>query len=509
MTKNVFISRDLDENSGFASQLQAAGWQVRGLSLVTLTALPFDEIPEVDWIFFASKNAVRFFFGQASDRENPTPDPSPKREGGRSADVVPSTSPLPFRGGVGGGVSPGDAEFSNKKASVYSTDITQWKYLKSFAREMRKQPTESENTMWQILRGNKMEGLKFRRQHAIDDYIVDFVNLDLRLIVEIDGSIHEIQPEYDKLRTEWLTVLGYKVIRFTNEQVLRNLSFVRRKLRDDIKRLKAQFGFFGQASDRENPTPDPSPEGEGGRSADVVPSTSPLPPRRRGVGGGVSPGEDGLAHKGVGRDSADVVPSSSPLPPQRRGVGGGVSLGEDGLAHIEEGGDNADVVPSTSPLPFRGGVGGGVSWAALGPATARELLRYTRRVDFTGSGDPVTTADAFRPLAQGKKVLFPAARHSQRSVPALLGDDITALHLVVYDNAPLPDPPRLEETVLVFTSPMNARAYFTRHPLLIHQRVVAIGQTTAATLTDLGITGVLVAEESTESALARTVLALG
>lgn len=160
---------------------------------------------------------------------------------------------------------------------------------------------------------------------------------------------------------------------------------------------------------------------------------------------------------------------------------------------------------------FEGGVSreDEVSWAALGPATARALLRYTHRVDFTGTGDPATTAAAFKPLAQGKKVLFPAARQSQRSVPDLLGDAISALYLPVYDNVPVSDPPLLEDNVLVFTSPMNARAYFGRHRLSVRQRVVAIGQTTAAELAVLGISGVLISEEPTESALAATVLALG
>ena len=79
MTKTVFISRDLDEYSAFTALLHAAGWQVRGLSLVTLTALPFDEIPEVDWIFFASKNAVRFFFGGGVSPGSNVPKKKPYR----------------------------------------------------------------------------------------------------------------------------------------------------------------------------------------------------------------------------------------------------------------------------------------------------------------------------------------------------------------------------------------------------------------------------------------------
>ena len=103
-------------------------------------------------------------------------------------------------------------------------------------------------------------------------------------------------------------------------------------------------------------------------------------------------------------------------------------------------------------------------------------------------------------------MLFPAARHSQRSVPEALGEATEALYLAVYDNAPVPDPPRIDAGVLVFTSPMNAAAYFSRHPLQAHQRVVAIGKTTAEALTGLGIPGVVVAREPSESGMADAVL---
>ena len=152
---------------------------------------------------------------------------------------------------------------------------------------------------------------------------------------------------------------------------------------------------------------------------------------------------------------------------------------------------------------------GGVKLAALGPATATELLRYTNYIDFTGTGDPATTADLFRPLAQGQRVLFPAARHSQKSIARLLGDAIYAIHLAIYDNGPMPNPPRLDADVLVFTSPMNAQAYFAQHQLQAHQRVVAIGRTTESALAHLGITGVRVAGEPKELAMADAVLMLG
>jgi uroporphyrinogen-III synthase len=150
-----------------------------------------------------------------------------------------------------------------------------------------------------------------------------------------------------------------------------------------------------------------------------------------------------------------------------------------------------------------------VRWAAIGPPTAAALMGFTGRVDFTGTGDPAATAATFRALAAGQRVLFPAARQSVRSVPSLLADAIRPLFLDLYENVPLPDPPHRTDDVLVFTSPLNARAYFQRHPLQPHQQLVAIGQTTAATLRRLGMDRLTVSEEPSETVLARTVLNLG
>ncbi len=149
-----------------------------------------------------------------------------------------------------------------------------------------------------------------------------------------------------------------------------------------------------------------------------------------------------------------------------------------------------------------------VQWAALGAATAKVLGSCIGAVDFCGSGDPVSTAPAFRRVAAGSTVLFPGARHSQQSVQRLLAAALVGIHLEVYDNRPVADPALQTEQVLVFTSPMNAGAYLSRHALRPEQRVVAIGATTAAALQALGIHPVFTAAEPTEAGLARAVLAL-
>ena len=94
--------------------------------------------------------------------------------------------------------------------------------LKEKAKKMRNQPTEAEKMLWNILANKGLEGYKFRRQHIIGQYIVDFICLEKRLIIEVDGSVHNVQEqiEHDQLRTEWLESKGFKIVRFTNKQVL-------------------------------------------------------------------------------------------------------------------------------------------------------------------------------------------------------------------------------------------------------------------------------------------------
>ena len=92
---------------------------------------------------------------------------------------------------------------------------------------MRREPTEAETILWHAISEDRL-GVRFRRQHVIGDYIVDFVCLSKSLIIEIDGGYHNTdeQKTYDTLRTEWLELQGFTVIRFTNEQVLNNLEQV-------------------------------------------------------------------------------------------------------------------------------------------------------------------------------------------------------------------------------------------------------------------------------------------
>ena len=101
------------------------------------------------------------------------------------------------------------------------------------AKRMRKEPTDAEATLWELLRDKKL-GDKFRRQHLIDDFIVDFVCLCKNLVIEVDGGYHNdpTQKEYDQQRTLYLNEKGFRVIRFTNEEVLGNTEAVLTKIKD-------------------------------------------------------------------------------------------------------------------------------------------------------------------------------------------------------------------------------------------------------------------------------------
>ncbi|MBK7379111.1 MAG: methionine synthase [Ignavibacteriales bacterium] len=121
--------------------------------------------------------------------------------------------------------------------------------LKEFANKNKNNPTEAEQMLWELLKDRKLKGFKFRRQHIIGKYIADFVCIPQNLIIEIDGLIHQLpeNQESDEIRTQWLESLGFRVIRFTNEQVLNNPEKVLHEMHDVLKALSFGEGL-GEAS---------------------------------------------------------------------------------------------------------------------------------------------------------------------------------------------------------------------------------------------------------------------
>lgn len=94
------------------------------------------------------------------------------------------------------------------------------------AKNLRKNQTDAERLLWNSLRNRQLANKKFRRQHVVGPYIVDFVCLETKLVIEIDGGQHLEQMDYDENRTTYLQSLGYKVIRFWNNEVLRETDAV-------------------------------------------------------------------------------------------------------------------------------------------------------------------------------------------------------------------------------------------------------------------------------------------
>jgi very-short-patch-repair endonuclease len=121
--------------------------------------------------------------------------------------------------------------------------------MKSLARKLRHQSTDAERMLWKYLRAHRMAGYKFRRQVVIEPYIVDFVCMEARLIVEADGGQHLEQVEDDLKRSVLLESLGYKIVRFWNHEILCDIHVV-------LERIHSYL--------IEAPSPQPSPGGRGG-----------------------------------------------------------------------------------------------------------------------------------------------------------------------------------------------------------------------------------------------------
>jgi very-short-patch-repair endonuclease len=92
--------------------------------------------------------------------------------------------------------------------------------LTTIAKNLRKRPTNAETLLWKHLRSKQLEGLKFRRQQPIGNYVVDFVCFEKRILIELDGGQH--RKDNDNRRDKWFEKQGFKVLRFWNNDVLMN-----------------------------------------------------------------------------------------------------------------------------------------------------------------------------------------------------------------------------------------------------------------------------------------------
>ena len=111
--------------------------------------------------------------------------------------------------------------------------------------------TDAEKALWKVLRCRQVSGLKFRRQHPFGDYILDFVCLENKLVIEVDGGQHGGRTKYDKIRPKNLLTAGFRVLRFWNTEVLQEIKAVRKRIWRAVQEQQP------------HPLPDPPLEEEG------------------------------------------------------------------------------------------------------------------------------------------------------------------------------------------------------------------------------------------------------
>ena len=113
--------------------------------------------------------------------------------------------------------------------------------LYQYGRELRQELTQAEKKLWAEIRNKKLNGLKFRRQHPVDRFVLDFYCHERKLAIELDGSIHDgkLNKEYDEARTAMLGGLGIYTLRFRNDEVINNIESVLRKINEVTNMLQA------------------------------------------------------------------------------------------------------------------------------------------------------------------------------------------------------------------------------------------------------------------------------
>ena len=123
----------------------------------------------------------------------------------------PGSNPLPWREGMKG---------RGKNKDRMTSRLT------NLAKTLRKRSTDAELILWQRIKARRLEGIKFRRQQPIEDFIVDFLSFENRIIIELDGGQHVEDRQKDRERDKLLTKAGFKVLRFWNNEIFENLDGV-------------------------------------------------------------------------------------------------------------------------------------------------------------------------------------------------------------------------------------------------------------------------------------------
>ena len=153
----------------------------------------------------------------------------------------------------------GGVRLRRTEGSKYSSDssLMNKPKLKYFRKQLRENLTPAEAKLWSYLQGSQLDGRKFRRQHSVDNYVLDFYCPEEKLAVELDGEVHAnvLSADYDQERTEFMNSFGIKVVRFENEMVFHQPEVV-------LNGIKGEFGWH-----IDHPTPSGHPSFPGGESA--------------------------------------------------------------------------------------------------------------------------------------------------------------------------------------------------------------------------------------------------
>jgi len=119
-------------------------------------------------------------------------------------------------------------------------------------KELRNHSTSAESTLWKTLRGRQISGLKFRRQHSIGSYILDFYCPEIKLAIELDGEVHNRQEDYDERRTCFLNIEGIGVLRFENRTVFENAEQIMREIEERAFSYHLPPSGYSSSQEEEN-----------------------------------------------------------------------------------------------------------------------------------------------------------------------------------------------------------------------------------------------------------------
>jgi len=138
--------------------------------------------------------------------------------------------------------------------------------IHKLAKNLRINYTDAERILWSHLRARRLDGLKFRRQHPVGKYIVDFICFENKIVIEVDGGQHSWEKTSDEDRDKWLSKEGYKVLRFWNNEVLKNIDGVLEVISENcLSHPPLSPSIDGGGKTRGSPIPNQVSEDGGGK----------------------------------------------------------------------------------------------------------------------------------------------------------------------------------------------------------------------------------------------------